>query len=733
MTDRFGATTVTVGLNGSGADYTDAANDQTAFNNAVTFLGGLTPPGGRIIVQSGVYGATAEWVLTGDDIEVIFERGALIQLTGSKFTGAIVKDGGHGTFCCIFVVGAATNCILRNLRIDYAPSGSSQDGISAIMVAGGVTNLSIYDAYAHKMTRWARWNNGYYLLSDLSTEYDGGAQGVRWYSPKSESCGSNSVPDGGGTKVSNGSSAPSGDGSGYYVEDIVETSPEDLDCQFSSLDVNPGKSGFGFTCRNIDRFGGTGVFTDSGSNGCNAVFIEANWAQGSESVRVWGGRYDGQSPNNNNAGLTIGACNSEVSVIGTDFANFATGWRVIGLTGDNGNSTPERGGNITLAQLRSISCTTGGQVNLYGFQSGTTVSGLHIRDCLVDDSGAGATSTGLDLNCTPAKPVVDLHISGCDFSKVAPGGAAVNLNSSSGPSFPAARWRDVRGLTDQGIITSPLGTATVNEIRNQGTASSPTTGVAYRVALHNGTLSCTGGTKSITVTHPDGSTLGLIVNGNGPAGSPTPSANTWYVVQSSSGNVNVTSTGGSGSISIVAFDAEGNVLVNGKDSCDVDLEDGSYISWGNFSGSPSVTITGSLLTGTTSISVLGPVTSDISPAIRLLRGATVTFGSFSGATLAIAENGSSIGSPFFRYRELSVMGATGTPTSGIVYEVQTMSVAITLSGGTPAPSITLTDRYGATIASGLSTLTALRLEPGYRLTVTFTGTTPTLTVVEAPA
>jgi len=67
MTDRFGATTVTVGLNGSGADYTDAANDQTAFNNAVTFLGGLTPPGGRIIVQSGVYGATAEWVLLTPD------------------------------------------------------------------------------------------------------------------------------------------------------------------------------------------------------------------------------------------------------------------------------------------------------------------------------------------------------------------------------------------------------------------------------------------------------------------------------------------------------------------------------------------------------------------------------------------------------------------------------------------------------------------------------------------
>jgi hypothetical protein len=420
--------------------------------------------------------------------------------------------------------------------------------------------------------------------------------------------------------------------------------------------------------------------------------------------------------------LVVGASNNGVSVVGTEFWNFATGWQVEGLA-----SVPETGGNISLVQLKSYRCTTGAQISPVGGGSGTIMFGLHVRDCIADDQGAGVTTSGLILNGSVAKQVVDFHLIGCDFTKLASGGAPVTYNSATGPAYPGARWRDVRGITDQGSITDPFGTTTINEMRNNGTTATPVASTNYKINARNPTVASSGGTGvSITVQHPDGTTLNTLTSA-GSTGVLT--ASQWYQVQGAAATV--TSSGGTG-VLITAVGPDGTVLINYSPSCPATvLPVGSYITWRPFSVAPSAL---SVVVGGLPIaSPFAPLSALATlPSTQLLWGSNINFGAFSAApTVTLSENGTSASTPFLVYRDLSTTGAGAAPVSGTLYEVHATAMTINSSGGTGV-SIALTDPFNHTIVSGLTTLTAVRLEPGFRIKITFTGA-PTVVVAVSPA
>ena len=697
-------TAVTVGLPGSGAMFTSA--DQTGFNAAVGFL--IAHGGGTMDVWPGVYSPSAEYLLFGQNISVVFEPGAIIALTGPKFTGAIVPGGSTTFWCGIFVIGAAVNISVYNLHIE---NQTAVDGISAVIVAGAVTNCSFYNAYAFKMTRWARFHTGYFKTSSGGV-FDGGIQGVQWFAPKSMSCGTNSVPDGGGTKFANGSTSG-------WVQDVVEYSPEDLDCQFTSWDSNPGNPLTGKSCRNLERFGGHAVFSTAGTKACQGLFLEAAWARGNESVRIYGGKYDGQTPTAGSIGLVVGASNDVVHVEGAEFWNFVTGWQILGV-----GTGPETGGNITLVGLKSIRCQTGATVNLTGGKQGTIVTGLHVLDCLVDDQGSQTTTTGLQLGGNSTKQVVDFQLKGCDFSKVALTGNPVAFGTAAGPNFPEARWRDCRGLTDRGVIANPFGTIANNEIRNNGTSANPIASTNYKIVMQGASIAVVGTSATMTVQHPDGTTLGMLTTGAGPG---NPSASIWYQLQG--GPATLSSTNSSnGDAAIFAIGPDGTVYVNGTGTfSSVTMPSGTLITWGPWTGltGPSVTAAGGF---TPTFALLSAIAS--LPATLLPWGSNINFGAFGALTPAVTalQNGVSVAKPFYSYSELSVMGAAAVPVSGTSYEVRATSLIVNCSAVT---SIAITDSFNQPMTSSPTSLTMVRLEPGTRIVFTFSGT-PTITVAAAP-
>jgi hypothetical protein len=694
---------VSVGPAGGAADFN--TSDQNGFNLAVA---SLAATGGTIVVWPGTYSPTAEYILTGANIEVIFEPGAIISLAAGVHWAGKASVGGAANATAIFILGSATNCVVRNLYI--VNNNTTTTTVTAVLVAGGVYNCEFHNAYAENMTRWARAHSGYYVPSGMAPPtFDGGVHGVVWCNPRSSGCGINWVPDGGGSKFFNGSTSS-------LIENVTEYAPEDLDCQFTSWDSNPQSATNPNPNRNLERFGGHAEFTTAGTNGCFAIFIEAAYAAASQSVRIFGGKYDGLTPNNNNIGLVVGNSNSEVSVEGAEFWNFTTGCKLLGIAG-----AAETGNNVTLEHLKILRCTTGIELNGTAGGPGSIVTGVRIRDCLVDDAGAQVTTTGLSLNGSASKQYVDLAIEDCDFSKIASGGTKVNYGSATGPVYPWARWRGNRGMTDQGMIATPLGTTTINEVRNNGTSAAPTAGVNYKLNLRSPVVTSAGGTGvSITVQHPDGSTLGtLSSSGTGAA----PAASRWYQVQGAAATV--ASTGGTGVV-IFAIGPDGTVLLNGPSTCAAtSIPIGSYISWGGYSVAPTVTVTG-IANPFATLSGVASLTS-----LSLLWGSSINFGSFSVAptTLTITENGASVGKPFFPYREISLMGAGSNPVTATTYEVRCTSVLITSTGGTGV-SIAITDQLNNTIASGLTTLTAVQLDPGYRVAFTFT-VAPTVTVAVA--
>jgi hypothetical protein len=725
-------TAISVGLPGSGATYS-VFGDQRDFNAAVGFLNGLTPPGGTINVWPGIYKPTGEYIANGTNIEIIFEPGAIIQVqAGQTLYFGANHSGGGLAWVAVFLLAGARNIIIRNLQIQnlyVAPPPAPNGTINAVVVGGGVFNCKIYNAYADSVTRWARYHTGYYRTSTAtgSQTFDGGIHGLEWFAPKSVGCGRNIIPDGGGSKFYNGSSSE-------YVEDITEYFPEDLDCQFTSWDLYAeSKVNNGKPCRNIERFGGHAVFTTVGLKPCRAIYLEWVPPPGTESIRIWGGKYDGQAISNGNIGLGVGAPSREISIVGTEFWNFSVGWEVVGLP-----TFPCVGGTISLAHLKSYRCGTGGSIVLGAADPGTTLNGLHIHDCIVDDQGAGVTTTGLKITASPDTPLIDFVLERCDFSKVAPGGSAIT-NTSNGPSFPDARWRDVRGLTDSGLIPTPFGLASApaNEIRNSGATGYPAPSTAYRMCIRNPTLSSTGGGAgiSITVYHPDGSVLGRL----DPVGSSgSPNTLTWYLLTAAA---TVSSTGGASStgspLSIVAIGPNGDVLVNGLSAFSgITLPSGSYITWGEFplSTPPSVTVAGTA----TPFSLYQFLPSLI--LTQFLWGTSINFGPFpigTPPTVSVSEGGTNIVNPFISYRDLSVMGSNSAPGKNttaipIVYEVRATAVYIGCTSGIGA-NISIFDSQNNILLNALPTPALVRVDPGYRVAFNWTGSgAPTVVVVQSP-
>jgi|GEM_PF-1813974 len=714
----IGGPVVTVGVYRSGADYTDVNNNETAFNTAVTDM--AAAGGGTIKVWRGTYTAQSEFILSGNNIRVEFEGGALLRIQNFPpfpYLGKIARDQPTADATIIFAIANAQNIEIHGLHVnnEFVTGPPNPPKISGILIAGLVKNCRIYDSYVTNVVRYARYHTAY-LLTSKNVEYDGHSEGVQWYASRSDGCGSNvsGVRDGGGSKYSNGASVST-------VETVTEFGPVDSGCNFSAFDSNPQNNDNGQPIRNIERFGGYGKFTTGLPNALEGVFLEAGFARGNESIRLWGGKYDGQviSPNTN-IGLLVGASNSSVHAVGLELANFSTGVLLVGLP-----QVPEVGGNTVLNSILVRRCATGVQLGDTTNNPGMISTSLRIRDLVVDDEGAGVTVTGLDTSrlSVPGPELVDLKMTGADFSRVSAvaGSSPVLYGAASGLNFPETTWKDLRGVTDQGVVSLPLGANLTYEIRSGGSTATPDLSVKYKINVSGVSITTSGGTSPhVSVFHPDGTPLGTLSTGGSPG--TTVSSARWYQIQSA---MVLSSSGGDSSIAIFAIGPDGTVYVNGAhDSSNQpsgsfpSLPAGTLITWGIFSGGPTVTLQGG---GVLVWDILQNKMNITSLAAPLLWGSAVNFGSSPPPTISVQRAGSTIVSPFFKFYELGPMGATATFASGpATYEVRGVPLVAAIAGGS---SVQVFDQQNRAIATLGTSLAVYRLEVGFRLAYTLAPTT----------
>jgi len=677
---------------------------------------------------------SAEFVLHGTNITVVFEGGAIIQVPSSPtFTGKAIASAATNDTIAPFLIVSANNIVVRNLHIEY--TGSVRMVCGAV-IGGGANNVKLYNAYFSGLTGWARYHSGYYTTSSAVT-YDQDASGIQWFGPRSDQCGNDTYAEGGGSRFVCGSNS-------HLVGEVTEYGPEDTNCKHMSFSVNSANFASGKSVHNLERFGGYASFVTNPTTPCTGVSIEAAFARGAESVRIWGGKYDGFA-SAGCTGLSISASSSKIMTIGTEFWNCTVGWQVTGVA-----SHPATGGNITLSGLKSIRCITGAALDLSNGGGGTIVSGLHVRDCIVDDDGANVTLTGLSLGAGSSsgyvsQQVVDFEMSGCDFSKVGGLGTplAVSYGSAKSVNFLDARWRDNRGMTDQGEIVNSGGTqvawgaATVglSEIRANGSSSSPSvhhiSGInSYRVAIPNASVAVTNSSGgSVSILHPDGSFLGTIKSGT----SNRPVASTWYQLQGTGPTINLGSgNSANNDCTIYAIAPDGTVYVNGAGTFgDQPMQVGTLISWGPFTGvGPSVT---SSTPGYTPVFARIQATTGTLPTTQLPFGAIVYFDGLNPPTTVTVKQGpTTITSPFLTYQSLGLTGDNPGPSTGVIYEVRGTPLLITSSGGGSIGINVYDEKHNLLNSSPFTSLTNQRLEPGYRIVFTFSGSSPVVTVAVAP-
>jgi hypothetical protein len=708
---------VTVGNSGSGATFMSA--DQTAFNSAVS---SLATSGGEVFVLPGTtIVPTAELVLTGTMVNVHFGKGAKIA-NANTFLSRIVANG-QVTWTNIFVVGTAVDCNVYDLYITN--SVTTNASVSGIVCGGGNVNVCFYNPVCTGLTRWARSLTGYVQTSG-GTIYDGGNDGVTFYNPRSDSCGSGGIPDGGGIKFFNGCTTGVGVGTN---KNVTEYNPRDTNVHFTSWDSNPQNNNNGNFHQGLERYGGYFTFANNalgGANGtgaCFGVFVEAAYAAATQGARFFGGEYHmlGTGTGAGNIGLIVGAANRSANFIGCEVFDADIGWEVIGLTGQ-----ALQGGPFVFDGVKSYRCVRGGDVNPNA-ANGTLIAGLKVRGCVADDLGSGVMTTGWRFVSGGAQRAVwDMEFSDNDASRIATGGTVVTLPTAF-VGFPRANIRNIKGLTDQGLISTPATTAVIAEFRKiGGTTATAVQNVAYRANYLDSVLTATGGSGvSMTFTHMDGTTLQSITTNAGTTGVALPSV--WYQVQGTAASVTVVNgtwpTTGSGQ-GIFAIGVDGTVLINGATQVTaVSLPINSLVNFGAFTGGPTITITGVATPFLTLSAIATPVAS-----MRLPPGCTVNFGAFGGGgnapNVTYTVDGAAVTSPFIRFREMSLAGTTGASglsnTTTSIYEVMATPMKIVMAGGA---GIALTDPANNTIVGSLTDVQETDLDPNFRWTSTTAPTT----------
>ena len=121
------------------------------------------------------------------------------------------------------------------------------------------------------------------------------------------------------------------------------------------------------------------------------------------------------------------------------------------------------------------------------------------------------------------------------------------------------------------------------------------------------------------------------------------------------------------------------------------------------------------------------------PTTAVPWGAVIYFAGVTAPSVTVKQGPNTISTPFITYQELGLTGdppATG-PTSGTIYEVRGTAVIVTSSGG--SPSINIYDQLNNLLVSAAPSLTNVRLEPGFRIIFTWSGSAPTVVVAVAPS
>lgn len=679
-----GPNIVTVGNVGSGAIFTSA--DQTAFNTAVS--SGATE---IWILPGTTIKPTAACLITGTGGGVIrFLGNAKIQLQAGVTFTVPASPGGANSRTNIVVVGSATNWKIYDMNVDSL--NSANGSISGLWVGGLSSHITFYNYRATNCTLWARQVSGY-TEAPRGTPFDGAVDDIVFVHPTSDSCGNAVTPDGGGMKHSNFSSV-----AGALVTNIIEYEPEDTNVGFTAFDINWSAAAATNTNggSGIRRFGGkatSSAASIAAANG-NLIFIEAG-AIPSQDVEIYGGFYDGVTATAGCTGVTIGSNCRNVKLVGVQVANLGVGFAIAGSAQVN------VGGEVYLEDCYSRGCITGMTTNVSasGNAVGSWFGPVYITGMVADDYSTGLMTTGLSIGLgTQFKLYRGLMFRDCDFSRIASGGTILNMNSNSGPFLPESMFVNCKGITDKGAVATALGTSTLNEIRSQGGSSATAlASTTYRIRADMVVITQADSANSnnnIVALSPAGNTLGKMQNAGASA---TPTASIDYVMTLAGGAV-TTSTGGTG-VSINVTTPDGRPLaINQPTITGLLIPQFSIVNFGAFTVAPTVT-SGGMVTPFTDTTAAHTLTTQPFPY-----NSSINLGAFTGAagaTTATSQGGGTITSPFFRYRELSILGATGTVTANIPYEAQLMNYYLgTSAGGT---ALQINDAGGAIVGTNAGT------------------------------